>query len=88
MDEMLKNLDVARWPLGCQCKVTRAGRGANFQRGGMFASATEFEGLIEVVYEHAPHEITRERCSPSEAAQLIQLIFQRDGLRKIKRIRE
>jgi hypothetical protein len=61
--------------------VRRSGSSAVFQRGGMEAVARELEnGLVEVIYEHAPHETTREKVPPSVAARLIELVFQRRAL--------
>ncbi len=88
MDELLAVLNVAQWPRCYQCKVTGSDRGATFQRGGMQAVAAEVaDGLIEVVYEHALHEVTRERCTPAQAARLLQLIFQRERLCKVEGVR-
>jgi hypothetical protein len=86
VDELLALLDVARWPLRYQCKVTRSPHGATFQRGGMQAAAIETrDGLIEVTYEHAPHYATRECCTPSEAGRLLRLVFHREHLCKVDR---
>jgi hypothetical protein len=68
-----------------QYRVSRDGAAAFFQRGGMQAEAHEVEGgLVEISYEHAPHEITRERCTPSDAARLIEAVFRRDRLRQVE----
>jgi hypothetical protein len=84
MDELLAVLGVAQWPRCNQCKVMRSDRGVIFQRGGMQAVAVEVANrLIEVVYEYALHEVTRERCTPAQAARLLQLIFQRERLCKV-----
>src|SRR5262245_57235202 len=88
MDELLAVLDVAGWPRCYQCKVMRSDRRATFQRGGIQVGAAELaDGMIEVVYEHAVHEITRERCSPALAARLLRLIFQREHLYKVEGFR-
>ena len=76
LDEML---EVCRQ--GSDFIIRRSGPSAVFRRGGMEAVAREVEnGLIEVIYEHAPHEITRERVSPKVAAHFIELVFQRRAL--------
>ena len=89
MDELLKALDISMWPLRYQCKVTHSGAIVIFQRGGMQATASDIGGgLIEVVYEHALHEVTRERCTPKQAADLLRQVFQRENLCKLDSISE
>jgi len=85
MDELLAAIDLSQWPRHLRCKITRSVNGVTFQRGGMQATAVEVEGgQIEVAYEHAPHELTCECCSPDQAAEMLRLVMQRERLCKIR----
>lgn len=84
LDEMLSAFGARGWPPNGSCKVERDGPTVLIRSGGMQASVSEREGgLIEVSYEHAPHERTRERCSPMDAASLVEAVFRRRALDKI-----
>ena len=41
-------------------------------------------GLVEVAYEHALHEVTRERVTPEVAAQLMLAIVERERLVRVE----
>lgn len=66
-------------------KVTRSEAGAAFfQRGAMQAVVREREdGLVPVIYEHALHQITKEKITPEAAARLIVAVFQRQSLCRV-----
>jgi hypothetical protein len=81
MNEMLELLD----PVALRCTVKVSGdSSALIERGDMQAVAREMEdGLIEVRYEHALHEVTRERCEPATAAHLLRAVLSRTELARV-----
>lgn len=51
----------------------------------MLAAVRELgDGLVEVAYEHALHEVTRERVTPEVAAQLMLAIVERERLVRVE----
>jgi hypothetical protein len=79
LNEMLGFLD----PVGLRCKVKFPSDSSVIidGEGGMQVVARELpDGLIEVAYEHALHEVTRERCAPATAARLLRAVLSRSEL--------
>ncbi len=78
LDELLAQLDLH----GLRCTVERTGASISIQReGGMLAVVRDAgSGLVEIIYEQAPHVPAREVCRPGIGAQLLRLIFSRTQL--------
>jgi hypothetical protein len=41
-------------------------------------------GVVEVVYEHALHEVTRERLAPEAAVRLLLAVLDRDQFGRVE----
>ncbi len=65
--------------------IRKSGSGALLQRGGMQTVASNAaNGLVEIAYEHALHETSRERVPPAVALKLVLAIFRRDRLCRVE----
>ncbi len=85
LDVMLSLLAAQPWSMRCRFTLRHNDRGVTVYCGAMQATARAVaEGQIEVVYEHALHEATRERVSPEVAARLLLAILQRDRLCRVE----
>jgi hypothetical protein len=79
---MLELLDLE----GLRCTVRLPGDSSAVidRDGGMQVVIRELAGgLVEVLYEHALHEMTRERCMPATAARLVRAVLSRSTLTHI-----
>ena len=75
VDHFMTNTDMS-WTK--RFKGTVDGKRVSFVGQGQQFYAQEIEeDLLEVWYEHEPHEVTRERCSTKEAIQLIEGLMNR-----------
>jgi hypothetical protein len=84
LDRVLGFLDAQPWSVRSRFTVCRSGTGVTVQRGGMQASAREMgDGRVEVLYEHALHEATREHVSPEVASGLLLAVLQRERLCRV-----
>jgi len=81
LSRMLEHLDLG----GLPCAVTRRADSVVIDRqDGMQAVARDAAGgLVEVLYEWAPHETARESCSPEIGAGFLRLIFERTRLKRV-----
>ena len=81
LDETIRLLDGQPSSLQQLFRVRRSPQGATVHRAGMQAQIRESgDAFVEVAYEHAPHEQTRERLLPAEAVRLLMAVIQRDNL--------
>jgi hypothetical protein len=86
LDVVLGLLESRPWPVRCRFGVCRAGRRATvaIHRAGNEVGLLEHDdGTVEVVCEHAPHQVTRERVPAGVAAQLVLALVQAGRLIKI-----
>lgn len=82
--EMLALWHALPWP-DRQCVIRVGGAGVTLQRRGMHVGAWSADGgLVEIVYEHALHETTRERVTPTVAVQLVQAVLSRERLYRVE----
>lgn len=82
--EMLALWHALPWP-DRQCVLRVGGAGVTLQRRGMHVDAWNADGgLVELVYEHALHETTRERVTPAEAVRLVLAVLGRERLCRVE----
>jgi hypothetical protein len=85
LDRVLGLLEAQPWSVRCRFTVRREERRLTVQRGSMHAVAREVAGgQVEVVYEHALHEATRERVSPEVAVRLLLAVVGRERLCRVE----
>jgi hypothetical protein len=83
--EMMGTL-LERWDNRYSFNHDLAKKEVAFERGSMIALVHQTKnGMLDVVYEHAPGETTIEPCTPSEAAAMIEVILFRQTLHKVKK---
>ena len=84
LDEILDFLNSQPWPVRSSFSITRNEMSLTIMRGVMQVIARDCtDGIVEVIYEHALHEVTRENVTPSVAARLILAILKRDRLERV-----
>jgi hypothetical protein len=70
---------------GVHSEIKKSGKSLLLQRGGMQIVVRPLKtGEFEVLYEHAPHETTRERCEIGHAEALIGALLRRKHLGKVE----
>ena len=85
LDALLNVLESQTWKERCRFTIQRDGRSATIHKRETCVVVRELkDGSIEVLYEHAIHEVTRERVSPVVAARLLLAVIERDGLGRIE----
>ena len=85
LDTVLRILESQPWAVRCRFTIRRDGRSATIYKGKVDVVVREMkDGEIEVIYEHAIHEITRERVSPEVAARLLLALIKRDALGRVE----
>ncbi len=84
LDEILEFLNSQPWPVRSSFSITRNEMSLTIVRGVMQVIARDCNnGTIEVIYQHALHEITRENVVPSVASRLILSVLQREQLERV-----
>lgn len=82
--EMLALWQALPWP-DRQCEIRVGGAGVTLQRGAMQVVAWNAnDDLVEVIYEHALHQTTRERVLPAVAVRLVLAVFRRERLGRVE----
>lgn len=82
--EMLALWHALPWPER-QCAIRIGGAGVTLQRGGMQVGAWSADGgLVEIVYEHALHQTSRERVAPAVAVRLVRAVLGRERLCRVE----
>ena len=87
LDAVLGLLESQPWPVRCRFTARRTGRRATvaIHRAGNQVGLLEHDdGTVEVVYEHALHQVTRERVSAGVATQLVLALVQADRLIRVE----
>lgn len=85
LDVVIDALEAQPSSVRCHVTIRRDGQRATIQRGGMQAVVRELDNsAVEVIYEHALHEVTRERVTPGVAARLLLAIIQRERLVRVE----
>ena len=78
LEIMLGLLNVQPWAVRCKYVIERAEKHVTIQSGARQFVARELDGgQIELLYEVALHEVTRERLAPEAAAMRVLEILQR-----------
>ncbi|HEV3081030.1 MAG TPA: hypothetical protein VGY66_14710 [Gemmataceae bacterium] len=85
LDKVLGALELQPWSVRSRVAIRRHDNRATVHRGGMQISVSELkDGLVAVTYEHAMHEVTRERLPPDAAARLLVALVQRERLCRVE----
>jgi len=79
LDMALADLESQPWGVRCRFEIRREGGRATIHCGGMQIGVSDLvDGRVEVIYEHALHEVTREQLQPAVAGQLLLALVQRE----------
>jgi hypothetical protein len=85
LEALIARLGPDGWPKRFQYQFDRRGRSVTLTRGSMQRVVRAVDGqAFEVLYEHALHEVTRERCDFERAAALLDALLRREGLGKVE----
>jgi len=78
LESMLGLLNAEPWSVRCQIAIHKAEKHITMHRGATQVVARELpDGQIELLYEVALHEVTRERLAPQLAAKRALEILRR-----------
>jgi len=78
LETMLGLLNAQAWELRCQIVIHKAEKHATMRRGATQVVARELpDGQIELMYEVALHEVTRQQLAPELAAKRALEILRR-----------
>jgi hypothetical protein len=85
LDRLLGVLESQPCAVRRRFAIRSDGHRATIQRGSMQAVVHDLgDGTIEVAYEHALHETTRELLTPEIAARLLLAVIQREELGRVE----
>ena len=86
LQALIARLGPEAWPRRFHPEFDRRGRSMMLKRGAMLIGVRVLDdGAFEILYEHAFHECTRERCDFEQAVSLLDALLRREHLCKVRR---